>query len=303
MLDRHLDEALEKAEAAAEIDSTSAEAHFLIGTIHIERQEWDEAVKSFNTVLTLVPRALNARLALVRALMAKGDLEPAIQAAREAVTLQPRSGEARLALTRALLAKGDAVGAEPHANLLLANFPSSAPVLTQQGLLLMQKKNPTGARQSFERALEIDAKYIDAIAGLVKLDLDAGRPQAARSRVESSVGAAPHDARLLILAARTFAATRDRGAAERALRQAIEADPSSFQAYSMLGQLFASSGRLDDARAEFDRLAALRPKSVSAQTMAAMIVHMQNKPDEALSRYEKVLQLDPQAAVAANNLA
>jgi tetratricopeptide (TPR) repeat protein len=303
VFERRFDEALEKAEAAVAIDARSANGHFLIGTMRMQRQEWDEAVASFTTVLTLVPRALNARLELVRALLAKGDREQAVQTAREAVTLQPRSGEARLALTRALLAKADAAGAEPHVNLLLANFPSAASVQTQQGLLLLQKKNPSRARQSFERALEIDAQYVDAIAGLVMLDLDAGRPQAARARVESSLAAAPQDARLLILAARTFAAIKDRDGAEQALRKALDVDPSNLQVYSMLGQLYAASGRLDEARAEFDRLAALRPKSVSAQTMAAMITHMQNKSEEARSRYEKIIEFDPQAAVAANNLA
>ena len=303
ILDRQFDQALEKAEAAAAIDAQFADAHLLIGAIRVERQEWEEAAAAYTTVLTLVPRALNARLELVRALLAKGDQDEAVQAAREAVNLQPKSAEARLALTRALIAKGDAAGAESHVDLLLANFPKSAPVLVQRGRLLLLKNNPAAARQAFERALDVDATSVEAIAGLVKLDLDAGRPEAARARIESSVNAEPGNAALSILAARTFIAANDKDAAEQALRRALDVDSSNLQAYSMLGQLYASSSRLDDARAEFDRLAALRPKSVSAQTMAAIILHMQNKPEEALARYEKIIALDPQAAVAANNLA
>ncbi len=109
---------------------------------------------------------------------------------------------------------------------------------------------------------------------------------------------------LRLLAATVSLSLGDQKAAEEALRSAIEIDPSQFDAYSMLGQLYARQKRLDAARAEFERLAKLRPSSaVAAHTLIGMILEMEGKPKEARARYEKVVDLDSRAAVAANNLA
>jgi Flp pilus assembly protein TadD len=68
--------------------------------------------------------------------------------------------------------------------------------------------------------------------------------------------------------------------------------------------LYASQHRLEEARAEFDKLAEARPKfAVAGYTLSGMILQLQNKPAEARAKYEKVLAIDSRAPVAANNLA
>jgi Tfp pilus assembly protein PilF len=71
----------------------------------------------------------------------------------------------------------------------------------------------------------------------------------------------------------------------------------------LLGQIYVSQGKLDEARREFEQVSAHDPKSVPARTMTAMIAHTQDKVDDARLQYERILQTDPRAAVAANNLA
>ena len=83
----------------------------------------------------------------------------------------------------------------------------------------------------------------------------------------------------------------------------MQADPSNLQAYQLLGRLYVSQGKLDEARAQFETMAKQDPHPVVASTMIGIILQTQNKPAEAKKRYEEVLQLDPHAAVAANNLA
>jgi tetratricopeptide (TPR) repeat protein len=303
MFERRFGEALAKAEAALAIDSRASEAQFVMGKLRVARQEWDEAIAAFTEVTTLAPRAMNARLELTAAYLRKGDREGALQIARETVGLQPKSAEARLMLSRVLLVKGDASGAEPHVNLLSANFAGSPDVQSQVGQLQALKKNRAAARAAFERALVLNPDQFDALAGLVSLDLESNQPAVARGRVEAKLSQRRDDSGLLMLAAQTYLAGKDKKAAEETLRRAVDVDSSNLQAYMMLGQLYASEGRLDEARVEFERLTTLQPKEVSAPTMAAMILHMQNKVVEARARYEKVMEVDPQAAVAANNLA
>jgi Flp pilus assembly protein TadD len=84
----------------------------------------------------------------------------------------------------------------------------------------------------------------------------------------------------------------------------MELDPSRFEAYGALGALYASQKRLDEARAELEKLAKAQPKSAEASyTMVGILYQLQNKNAEARTTYEKVLALNPRAGVAANNLA
>jgi tetratricopeptide (TPR) repeat protein len=71
----------------------------------------------------------------------------------------------------------------------------------------------------------------------------------------------------------------------------------------MLGQIYMSQKKLDQARAEFEALATRQAKPVGPLTMVAMIHQAQGNSSAAKKRYEEVLALDDRATVAANNLA
>jgi tetratricopeptide (TPR) repeat protein len=91
--------------------------------------------------------------------------------------------------------------------------------------------------------------------------------------------------------------------AEGHLRQLIDVAPERLSAYGLLVRLYISQKRLDEARAELERVASKQSNPVGAHTMIGMIYDQQGRSDEARKMYEQVLGYDPRAAVAANNLA
>jgi Tfp pilus assembly protein PilF len=301
--ERRLDEALDQAQAAAKIDARSHKVQLALGHAWAARHEWDSAIAAFTEATSLAPRAISVRLALARAHLAKGDAREAVRVAQEAVSLQSRNADARLMLVRALIATREVGTAQSHLKTLLEAAPNAPPVLAQLGSIQALMKNTPAARRAFEQALAGDPKQLDALAGLVALDLDDGRPAAAVARIESALASMPDDAAMLILAARAYLAVRDAPAAEKALRRSVEVDPSNVLAFQSLGRLYASQGRLDQARAEFERVATARPNDVSAHTLVAMMHQAQGNTVEARARYQKALDLNPNGAVAANNLA
>ncbi len=92
-------------------------------------------------------------------------------------------------------------------------------------------------------------------------------------------------------------------AQSRRARPAIETDPASLEADSLLGQLYASQNRLDAARETFEEVVKWRQEDVSAHTLVALIEEMQGNTAAARQRYEHIVRMDPNAAVACNNLA
>jgi Flp pilus assembly protein TadD len=71
----------------------------------------------------------------------------------------------------------------------------------------------------------------------------------------------------------------------------------------LLGQLYVSQKKLDQAIAEYEEIARQETNPVAARTLVAMLMEAQGKQAEARRRYEEILRLDPNAPVAANNLA
>jgi tetratricopeptide (TPR) repeat protein len=185
----------------------------------------------------------------------------------------------------------------------VTQYPNAAPAQAIAGTLAFAKKDPAGARKSYEKALSIDPMNAEALTGLTAMDVSQKNFPAARARIDAALAKAPNSPELLILAGRTYVSVGDLAASEAAFRKAIQVAPQSMMAYGLLAQLYMRQNKMDRALAEYDEIAAKDPKTVGAPTLAGMILETQGKRDEAKRRYERALQADPGAAVAANNLA
>ena len=302
MSDKKLDEALTAANLAAQRHPDSTSAFFTIGRVQAARRQLDAAISAYQEALRLNPRATQAKVALAQLHLAEGRPDTSIGFAQEALTNEPANGDARLVFVRGLLARGDLDRAATELKALMTRFPDAGAVHTQMGMLLGRRHDYAGAKKEFERATQLNPADSDAFGGLVALDLTARDSAGARARVDAKLAASPTPW-LLVLAARTYAATGDVPGAERFLQRAIALDSGFLPAYGALGQLYASQGQLDAARAQFERLASQSPKPVGALTMLGIILQAKGDVDGARDRFERALQIDSEAAVAANNLA
>lgn len=303
LTENKLDEALVPAKSATAADPNNAEPQFVLGSILAAKSDVEGAAAAMKEVLRLNPRATAAQVQLARLELARGQAASSVQYAEQAASAAPNDPTVRLTLARTLMGKGDLPRAEAEMKQLLAAFPNAPGVHSQYGLLLMMKKDVAGAQRSFDKALELNADDFDAFRGRIGVDLANKQFDQARARVEGYVAKNPKNAGALTMAARAYASMGDVGRTEQMLRQAIDADPARIEAYGMLGQLYLSQKKLDQAIVEFDAIGKRQPKNVGAPTMVAMILQMQGKNPEALKRYEDVMQIDSRAPVAANNLA
>jgi tetratricopeptide (TPR) repeat protein len=295
-------EAFEAIKAASTADPSSAEAQFTLGRIYAMRGDTASAEAAFRETLRLNPRATAAQLELSRLQLSTGNTASSLRSAEEAAKSQPRSIAARLTLVRSLLASKDLARAERELSDLQRAFPNVAIVHTQIGTLALLKNDLPGARAALERAQALEPHALDVLAGMLALDLKSKDGAGAKARLEKRLqeGTTPE---LLLLAAQTYTALNDSAAVEKMLRAAIDADPSQLQPYAMLGQLYMSQRKLDQARAEFDAMAARQTKPVGALTMSGMIFQSQGNTAMAKKKFEDALAIDSRAVIAANNLA
>lgn len=301
--DGRLPDAVSTARAATTADPSSVEAQFLVGKLLVQRNEVDAAITAFREVLRLNPSALAAQVEVARLELSRGQRDASLAAAQDARAAGAGDPMVRLVAARALLANGKFDEADAEMKMLVAAAPNAAVVHAQYGTLYLLKRDLTAARRSFARALDLDPLSAEALSGLVAADMREGKASDAMARIEKRLATSPQDSTAQVLASMINTVQGRHAEAESWLRKAIAADPSKPRPYGMLAESLFHQGKLDQARDEFDGIAARKPGDVAAPTMAAMIVQAQGKAAEAQQRYEKIVANNPRAALASNNLA
>jgi tetratricopeptide (TPR) repeat protein len=295
--------ALNLAKQVVANNPNSAPGRHLIGLILETSGDSDAAIQAFKQVLAINPSAVESEIELARISLANGDTDTAIEFARQAIRGEPGSVVAHLLLAKALTAKGDLAAAQAELLALQRAVPGSAEVQSALGAMYLHQHDLTRAEATYRRALDIQPRSVDALAGLTEIDIESQKGPGAASRLEERLKADPNNARLQYLAAMTFKSVGNQQRAETAYRRALELDPGNLDAYGDLARLYVSERRLDDAKQQFEELAKRDKKPVAATTMIGMLLELQNKPGDARVHYEQALAMDPQAPIAANNLA
>jgi tetratricopeptide (TPR) repeat protein len=306
LIDRKRDEALAETTAVISTESSSsllAEAYFLTARIYSAGDRADDAIHAYEEVLKRDPYPLAALLALARLHLTRGALEQAATYGEQALAIGPRNPEAQSLLVRIHLASGSLAKAETELAVLQHAFPNSPTVMDLTAAVQLARNQTAAARASYARSLQFAPADLEALTGLVYLDLTGGRPKDAIALVERRLADAQPSVDVLILGARVYAATADIKQAETLLLRAINGDPDRLQAYSLLGQLYVTENRLEEAKGRFRDVLVRNPKAVAANTMLAILLEQQGHLAEAETEYQRVLGIDPRAAVAANNLA
>jgi tetratricopeptide (TPR) repeat protein len=300
-----LDEALATAQAAVTSNPESAPAHFALATVQSHRREVGEAVKSYTEVLRLNPRAVAAQMELSRLNLATGDRDSALRFAEEARRTEPANVAARVALARTLLSRGDLTRAQTEIAELQRRLPDAAIVHALSGNLDTRRGQFAAARKSFERAQELSPGLLEALAGLVALDVQAKQIGNAMARVDNEIARQGEQPRpeVLVLAAQVYGLAGQPERREQALRQAVAVDPRFSTGYAMLAQFYMQQKRLDEAKTEFEGMVKRDPSSPGPRTMVGAILEAQGKREEAKRWYEETVAAVKDAPIVANNLA
>lgn len=306
LADGAFDEALVEAAALATQEGSSpaaAEANLIIGAIENSRDRTAQAIHAFEEVLRIEPQNLAAALTLAQVQLRVGNSDRAETYAIQVLTAQPRNPIARAIVVRARLLRNDVRQAEAELASLEKEFPNAVPVLNLLAARDLAAGRMDRARATYLRASAAEPDNLEALEGLVIIDLATGKKKDAIDRAEAVVKRAPPSAELYVIAARAHEAADDPRRAEELLRLAIEREPSRIAAYAMLAKLYVRDNQLDSAQQQLEQLLKRDPKSIPINTMLGMLLETKHDLPGAEQQYTKTLSFDPKASVAANNLA
>jgi tetratricopeptide (TPR) repeat protein len=302
--DNKVDEALAAANAAVAAEPRAPEGFLALGRVYLVRQQRDDARKAFNEALKLGPSGIEPQLELAKLHLRRGEIDTAIDFATQGLKQAPHNLDAQLMLVRTMAARSDDKGeADAALRKLLGMFPKAPAAHNMAGTLALAKNNNKAARAAWDRALELDPNNAEALGGIAALYAAANQPGEAWRRVAQRLKVAPNNPSLLLLGAKIHIVQKDIAGAEDLLKKAVAADASNLDAYSLLGWIYVSQHRIEEARAQFTEMLRQEPTSVAVHTMLGLLSEAQKDVPGAVRWYQKALTLNPRAAVAANNLA
>jgi tetratricopeptide (TPR) repeat protein len=300
------DESLAEAKAVVGEQANAAaigEAYLIIGRIDTSADQREEAIEAYQEALKRQSQPLEASLALAALHLSAGELDAAMSYVRQAEHLDGRNLLGRALEVRVLLAQNHQAEAATTLAELQKEFPKSPTVGDLLAAKQLASAQPDAARTSYENVLQASPRDLEALGGLIRLDLAGGRTREAVAVADDALKSPTITADLVMLAGQTYDAAGNTAKAEELLTRAVEMDPARLQAYGLLGAFYGRHNRIGDAEDQCRKIVARDPRSIAANTMLAMLLEGQHRTAEAEQQYQKVLRIDPHAAVAANNLA
>ena len=204
---------------------------------------------------------------------------------------------ADMALVAALLRRGDLPAALKAVGHLEAKQPNSALVAQMRGDLSLRTGDRASARAAFERAIALDPAFFPAIAGMAALEQGDGHPKAAAARFEALLKKDPKHVPALVALARQRLISGDAsGEAIKLLQEAIAAAPADPSPRLALIDLHLRRGDAKTALAVAREAESLMPDRTDFLDVLARSLLATGEPQQALSIYGKWSSLEPKAA-------
>lgn len=331
------EEAEKELSLLLEQDPGNLPALSMRGRTYAARRMYPEALADLQAVVKGEPFNLEALLALADAQNASGNSALAEQTITGIISRAPRFAKAYMALANLYLMRQSPEAAlmtlsigRNHApddealplveadiltglqrydkarELLEEQFKKSSNkvmVLVRLAAVHGSAGDHVKAADAFNRALAIDPDMHMAAEGRVRALVAAKQPKEALAFAEKRWKERPLDPAAAYLAGESALANKDAKKAEKGFLRALELAPQWEQPLSTLMQLYASTGRINDAIALCRSIMAKSPDAVGPAVMLAMLQEQKGELTEAERNYRNVLIKDPEMVLAANNLA
>jgi tetratricopeptide (TPR) repeat protein len=197
--------------------------YFSAGLQEYQRKDLSKALIAFRAAVQCDPKLVQAYLAIADIYAERGNDGEALAALLQALQIEPKNVLALRAASNLYLQNDLHTKALPLLETLAAVTPKAADVHADLAAVYAANGDLKGAETEFRRALELEADYFPALAGLGNLLARAG----------------------------------DDAAAMPLLRKAVQLQPRAYEGHFLLGSALNRLGQFEEARTELEQASKL----------------------------------------------
>jgi tetratricopeptide (TPR) repeat protein len=281
-------EAILEYRNALKADKRSGEARFKLAEAYGHTGDSQQALREYLRAADLLPGNAEAQIRAASLLLAGQQFELARKYAEKAVKADPKQVEAQILLAAAMAGLKDPTSAIEELEEAMANAPGDARPYVSLGTINASLGNNKEAEAAFRKAIEIDAKSIDARLALALYYWSAQRLPDAEATIKGVIEI-DRDNQSANRVLATFYLQQDRkGDAETPLlRLANRKDPLGTLS---LADLYARTGRAAQARPLYEQVLGEKALRSRAITRLATLDFVGGKEAEALTRLDGAMQ-------------
>jgi tetratricopeptide (TPR) repeat protein len=273
-------QAIEDAQAAVDIDSSSKPARMRLADALLQGGRTDESRKIYEALVKEEPDRAIFHYGLGRALATRGTtILDAVEQYKRACQLAPAFGAAHLELSKGYTQISDPASAARE----MAEY----------------RKNPAGAPQEDSLMAQITALNP---AGLMKARtareyLADGKPAEAVKQLEATLAANPNDEAAQTDLVLAYWKLGQFDKAQDHYEAALKLNPAT-SANDVYGLAMLSQNRYSEATSAFQRALSANPKDPLANEQMGWILQMRGDLDGAVRSYTAALEADPSSRAA-----
>lgn len=323
-----LDEALAK-------NPKQPELLFALARVEWTARRVDAARSALQKLIEIDPANIPAQLTLVELDLAQGNAPAAVARLETMHKANPNAVEPPLLLARLALGKDDAKRADGFIKAALQAAPKRADVLNSAGLLYLESgrfdqalalfqegttadaTNPVlwlnlgraqlglnqrgPARESLQRALNLQPEWLPAVGALAFLEVQEGNGAAALSRIAALKQTHPNNAALLALEGEVYLVLQKYPEAAQSYQAAAKIRPAPELATKIYQARLA--GKLPNPVEPMEQWAREHPYNIGFRNMLADAYIKTGDRKQAAEQYQLILQRQPKHVPSLNNLA
>jgi putative PEP-CTERM system TPR-repeat lipoprotein len=231
----------------------------LAGESYMQVRDFNKANAYLEKAAALAPKAAAVRTSLGLAKLAQGDQARGMSELEMATTLDPKSPQAVMALVQTQMNLKQYDKALASIQSLEKQQPDNAQVQNMKGAVYMAKGDRANARAAFEKSVALQATYFPAVTNLARMDLEDGKPDAAKGRFQ----------------------------------KVLDKDKNNFGAMAALGDLAMAQKKTDEATSWYEKASSANPDAVVPALKLGTHYMQINQPQKALTLARKFQTANP----------
>lgn len=247
-----------------EIDGNDPEPWMMLGSLHAEFMDMQDAIACLQKSIELDPAYPDAHLNLAKALVKQDQIEAARKHCQIAVDNDPSYVDAWQLLGVIQERLGNFIDSEMSSRKAVELAPGNASCHANLALALWKQNKLQESIQSYQRTLQLAPRLVDAWMQLaaVHYHLD------------------------------------EFSEAENCYKKAIELEPQNAAAYGRLGDILSRQKRRDEAIELFHKALAIQPGDTGLLLLLGWAQHGKQQWDDAIRSFQAVVAIDPKHAQA-----
>ena len=299
----------------------------LAGEVFLQNGNAAKAEEYFGKATKLDPNDAAKATSLALLHVAAGNVDGG-SAELEKIAASDKGTAANMALISTYLRRNEFDKALKAIDALDKKQPNTPATLNLRGRTLLAKRDNAGARQSFERALQIEPAYLPAAISLAGLDVADKNVAQAKKRFESVIAADPKNAGAMLATAELVARTggtpqealdwinkavsatptdsaarlalidhylrnKDAKKASAVAQEALAAFPDRPEILDALGRAQAAAGEVNQSLATYGKLTTQQPDSPLPYMRMAEVQANNDQRDAAVQSLQRALKIRP----------